>query len=188
MVENEKIIRHAYENVLTASARLAAFATCQPIDSSDSLINDRQAILAVDDILIFAINARRLMESTATLADFAEVKLTVGIFDEVTKTPTEKELAITRIMNIAVHHKHLDIVRFKRDMISLRSDADFLDFYKRHLAAGRSSYPPLVSLQSDKSGLIVIKLSTLVEFFENRVLVPIIEACDDKGLYLAEKF
>ena len=42
---DHQVIRHAYENVLTACARLAAFATGTPTGSLQGLINERQSIL-----------------------------------------------------------------------------------------------------------------------------------------------
>jgi hypothetical protein len=58
-----RVIRHAYEEVLTACARLVAFSTGSP-PVGDGPIGERQEILAVEDLIKFAIHARRLIEST----------------------------------------------------------------------------------------------------------------------------
>ena len=51
MLKNEQVIRHAYENTLTASARLASFASGKPTMSKDGLIDARQEVLVADDLL-----------------------------------------------------------------------------------------------------------------------------------------
>jgi hypothetical protein len=65
-IGSHSVIRHAYENVLNACARLASFATGGPT-TTDGPISQQQEILAVDDLVAFAIHARRLIENTASL-------------------------------------------------------------------------------------------------------------------------
>jgi hypothetical protein len=105
MIGNRDAIRHAYENVLTASARLAAFATCEPTDARQWLINTRQQLLATNDLVIFAINARRLMDSTNTLGTYQKVTVMAGCTEHGTDkgslidTPFTKIVILSYIIN-----------------------------------------------------------------------------------------
>src|SRR5215468_8838230 len=73
-IGSHAVIRHGYENVLTACARLASFATGRE-PTTDGPVSRRQEILAVDDLVGFAIHARRLIENTASSKRFRGVGL-----------------------------------------------------------------------------------------------------------------
>ena len=188
MSRNKIAIRHGYENTLTACARLAAFATCRPTESIDRLISDRQTMLAVNDLVAFAINARRLMDSVDMLAEFVNVMVPVVTRDEplADNDLVVTSLAITRIINIIVHHRELEIVRFKSELITWGEDMTVVDVYKRHVEAGNAFFSPMMSVQSDRGGRVILKLSSLVEIFERDVLLPIVDNCSEDGLYLSD--
>jgi hypothetical protein len=69
-----RVIRHAYEEVLTACARLISFSTAGP-SIEDGPINERQELLAVEDLISFAIHARRLIENTGQKSRFSKVEI-----------------------------------------------------------------------------------------------------------------
>src|SRR6266850_2351690 len=69
-----RIIRHAYEEVLTACARLISFSTGNP-PVTDGPISERQETLAVEDLINFVIHARRLIESTGQIAPFNKIEI-----------------------------------------------------------------------------------------------------------------
>jgi hypothetical protein len=71
-IGSHAVIRHAYEDVLSACARLASFATGGPT-RTDGPITRQQTILAVDDLVTFAIHARRLIENAAKSNRFTQV-------------------------------------------------------------------------------------------------------------------
>ena len=64
-IGSHSVIRHAYQNVLNACARLASFATGSPT-TTDGPIDQQQELLAADDLVTFGIHARRLIENTTT--------------------------------------------------------------------------------------------------------------------------
>jgi hypothetical protein len=99
------VIRHAYEGTLTACARLASFATGQPTDSDDGLIDSRQVLLATDDLIAFSINARRLIHNSGSLKNFIDTNINVEM------DGTNTTIPVTRVINIIIHHKFLRIVR-----------------------------------------------------------------------------
>jgi hypothetical protein len=185
-MQHEAAIRHAYENVLTAGARLAAFATCQPIQSPEHLISGRQKILAVDDLVIFAINARRLMDSSGTLKKFSRLMFPTTEFSTEQNQINTVALAITKIINTFVHHRFLEIMRFEHEFVvsDPNGGRDAIYLYEKYLEIGNASFPPMVAVKSDQGGLIVIKLAEMLEFFENEVLLPIIEICAENHLEL----
>jgi hypothetical protein len=68
------LIRHAYEEVLTACARLISFSSGGP-SIGYSLIDERQETLAVADLISFAIHARRLIENTGQKSRFNKIEI-----------------------------------------------------------------------------------------------------------------
>jgi hypothetical protein len=112
---SHKVIRHAYNNVLSASARLISFATGIPTASRDQLINVRQGILAADDLVTFAVYARRLIENTESHKQFSKVFITTSV------DGGKLQIPITTIINKLIHHK------YNRDEIS---EEEFLDLHK----------------------------------------------------------
>jgi hypothetical protein len=107
---SHKVIRHAYNNVLSASARLISFATGIPTASRDQLINERQRLLAADDLITFAIHARRLIENTESHEQFRKVFITTTLDGK------ELQVPITTIINKLIHHKYIKIARFNYEL------------------------------------------------------------------------
>lgn len=68
-IGSHSVIRHAYESVLIACARLASFASGGPT-TTNGPISEQQEILAADDLVSFAIHARRLIQNTSTQKRF----------------------------------------------------------------------------------------------------------------------
>jgi hypothetical protein len=106
-------IRHAYEEVLTACARLVSFSTGSP-PATDGPISERQEILAVEDLINFAIHARRLIEGTGQTTRFKKTEI---LFPEAPKHP---HIRIWKVINVIVHHQAIIIMRstWSREMIS----------------------------------------------------------------------
>jgi len=128
-VLDHQIIRHAYENVLTASARLIAFATGYPTNSDEFLINERQRVLATDDLLFFSINARRLMESVYPAIKFKNKY-------EVIKNGEKAEKTIREITNLIIHHKFIrkDDLKHFSPLVMAKSDRnERITFHLRDL-------------------------------------------------------
>jgi hypothetical protein len=124
---SHKVIRHAHNNVLSACARLLSFATGIPTASRDQLINERQGILAADDLVTFAIHARRLIENTESHKQFGKVFITTTVDREKLQVP------ITTIINKLIHHKYIKIVRFNHELWSYHNietgEISYDDFY-----------------------------------------------------------
>lgn len=98
---NRKTIRADYEGCLDAMARLSAYATSKPfVDALE--VNERQDILAVNDLINFCIHARRLIEG---------VELKDYVFQKTIKISESVELSIWKIINYFIHHDDLEIIR-----------------------------------------------------------------------------
>ena len=96
------VIRHAYTSALDAAARLHSFATGTAPGFFDAIYS-RQEVLAVDDLISFAIHSRRLIELTVgkEMANRHPVPLVGG--DLGAQAP------LWRIINIIVHHRTLSV-------------------------------------------------------------------------------
>jgi hypothetical protein len=169
------VIRHAYQNVLHACARLASFATSVPT-TTDGPIEQQQELLAADDLVTFGIHARRLIETTAKAKRFTHVT--------VRQHPRSGErISITRIINVVIHHKHVTIVRsdFQMDLASSHNPVEVLVKYS---GSAHRYFPPIAVLTSDKNRTISFELGELIETFQAKVLNPIIDLCGEHGLHL----
>lgn len=176
MSSNHEVIRHGYENVLTACARLASFASGRPTDAIDGLINGRQTLLAADDLIVFAVSGRRLMDNAASLGQFIQTNIKV-IADGIAA-----EKPVTRVVNIIIHHKNIRIARFNHDLVDLTDPKNWTAEYFAHKNV--KHFPPIVVVRSDQGGPIAFGLWDLITTFELGVIAPIVDACADDGLYL----
>lgn len=177
--KNHQIIRNAYEGTLTASARLAAYASCTPTRGPWNLIDNRQTLLATDDLIHFALNARRLIDNTKSFAQIESATIKVATSNQV------EDKSVSRILNVIIHHKLIDIFRFNYELQSLsnlREEELFAVFSKENV----KSFPPMINIQSDAGGAIMFKLQDLIVAFENKILDTIVDACSDLGLFLHE--
>lgn len=163
---DHQIIRHAYENVLNAAARLIAFATGFPTATDDFLINSRQKILATDDLMLFAINARRLMESVYPTMQFTTEY-------EVVKKDKKAKKTMREITNILIHHKFIEVVRFNYEVTKIILQKGEIKTFK-----------PVVHVKSDRGEFIAFSLGEIIKKFEIDVLEPIVEFCSEDGLFL----
>jgi hypothetical protein len=169
------VIRHAYQNVLNACARLASFATSAPT-TTDGPIEQQQELLAADDLVTFGIHARRLIENTAKAKRFTQVTvrqyLTRG-----------RRIPITRVINILIHHQHIVIVRsdFQLEMQSSRNPIEVLIKYS---GSKHRYFPPVIMLTSDQNQTISFEVGELIETFQAKVLNPIIDLCGEHSLHL----
>ena len=183
-IGSHSVIRHAYENILTACARLGSFATGRE-RTTDGPISRQQEILAVDDLVSFAIHARRLIENTASSKRFMRVTLRAY------RKPSET-IAITRIINILVHHRDIEVIRnlFELELkTGLSSPIEALVKYGgKENEKFNKQFPPIVAIRSETNAFIVFELIELVETFQEKVLIPILDLCAEHHLFLDEDY
>jgi hypothetical protein len=182
-IGSHSVIRHAYENVLNACARLASFATGGPT-RTDGPITHQQEILAADDLVTFAIHARRLIENTSSKKRFKQIAL----------EPASKQQAIIvqpigiiDVIDTLVHHREIKII-ISLVHLALERNMSLEEFCRKyeHLVkdGGNKYFSPFVFVKSDRNKNISFDIVELVETFQVNILNPIIELCEDQRLYL----
>jgi len=184
-IGSHNVIRHAYQNVLNACARLASFAMGGPLTTDDP-ITQQQEILAADDLVAFAIHARRLIENTASKKRFRQVTIGSGSKQNEVSIPAT---GIVDIIDTLVHHREIKVARHLIALELARRNVSMDEFFEVHghlFGKGNDNkyFSPIVFVNSDKNKNISFDIEELIEVFEARVLRPIIKLCDEHKLYL----
>lgn len=171
---DKKVVRASYESSLSAIARLSAYATSKPILINE--VNERQDILAADDLIDFCIHARRLVDNM-NLKDL--------LYQTKIETNDEKgPLSIGQIIGYLIHHDVLMIlrcgVRFRmfQKWAKGTSREEFFKNVETEIqqTAFSEPIPPHVLFQSDRSdGLRLINLVTFLEAFSDKILFEILK-------------
>ena len=168
-------IRHAYENVLSAAARVFSYATGRAPES-DGPIAAHQDVLAADDLLTLAIHGRRLISETITLRRAAQVDVRVWIKGK------QERLAITRLINVIVHHTDLEIIRTEA-VLKVASGSWTIDDL---MAENQKYIDPICKVSSDQRKGIIFRITEFIEIFQNQLLVPVVAVCEEHQLWLEE--
>ena len=178
-MKEEQLIRHAYEQVITYAARLAAFSTAK-LTKSNGPIGERQEILALDDLASFAYHARRLIALTGTQRMFSNVSIP-GKYKE------ERTVRIKEILNVIVHHVKITIVRTKLIAYIIKygvEGRDPMEALAKYNHLSKTLIPPIVAIKSERVDSIVFKIENLIEVFQDKILSKIINVCYEHKIYL----
>jgi hypothetical protein len=177
------IIRHAYEEVLTACARLISFSSGDP-SIGHALINERQETLAIGDLISFAIHARRLIENTGQKSRFNKIEilfptrpmLRMSVSSRLSKL---ERMRIWKAITYIIHNTRVYIIRDARSREAFYRGWEEVIFSN----VSQEYFTPMVVVMSQE-GQIVFPLRELVETFADKVLSPIIDLCAEHRLYL----
>lgn len=170
---NKKLVRASYESCLNSAARLSAYATSKPfIDALE--VNERQDILAADDLVEFCIHARRLIES-------------VGL-KELTNSTTiiannGQPMSLWKIIGYLIHHDDLEIIRSEvrlrmiRASKESRSKEEFWTKVGPELTKKSYSEPitPYILFKSDKIPYTPISLLEFMQVFSEQIFRAIVQ-------------
>lgn len=179
LMSDEKLIRHAYGQVVTSGSRLISFATGD-LPKSEGPMRDMQEVLAVDDLASFAYHARRLTALTGTYRGIKSVSIP-------TKMGKEKSLSVSKILNIIVHSESLSVFRDKFSVELFRvGSIDPVDFIIKNQHLIKKKIPTQVVVKSDRSETVNFLLENLIEVYEEKILTKVIDLCDDNKIYLAD--
>jgi hypothetical protein len=186
-IGSHRAIRHAYENVLNACARLASFAMAGPLTTDDP-ITERQEILAADDLVTFGIHARRLIENTVSKKRFRQVTIGPGSKQQEVGIPIT---GIVDIIDTLIHHREVKVVRHLFALELERRTVSVPEFIQSHghlmrKGGGDKYFSPIVFVTSDRHKNISFDIAELIETFEHQILKPIITICDEHKLYLED--
>jgi hypothetical protein len=180
--EAHRVIRHAYEGVLTACARLISFSTGGP-STGDGPINDRQELLAIEDLISFAIHARRLIETTGQKSRFNKIEIVFHTRSIALphRRGTLQKIRIWKAINGIIHNRKVEIIRdtWSRDALT----RSILEVMISNIPNG--NFPPIIIVTSEE-GTIIFPVRELIETFQDKVLAPIIDLCSEHHLSLED--
>jgi hypothetical protein len=173
---SRQVVKHSYENAITAAARLHSFATGN-FSISGGPIQDRQELLATDDMLSLAFHSRRLIDNTMSLKRASQVLV------QATVKPGLDYIPITRIINVLIHHK---------EIVSIRSEFDFDRYFGKSIfdrwlnGIEDRKINPICIVTSDKDALIGFRIKEFIEVYHKKIIEPIIDLCDENNLFLTD--
>lgn len=181
---NKKIVRANYESCLNAIARLSAFATSTPyVDALE--VNQRQDILANEDLIVFCIHARRLIESM----ELREIAHNTQI-----KTGESKNESLWRVINYIIHHDELEIIRSatRVRMIKALNESKTKKEYWERISTdlNKKSYSepisPFILVKSQHTEFLSISLAEIIQVFSEMIILEVIKKADSSGLQLID--
>ncbi|WP_430398872.1 hypothetical protein [Ferrovibrio sp.] len=191
-------IRLGYTTILDRLARLTSYANSYEVETETD-INQRQNSLFVDDFIVFALNARRFLTEVGYAKEAQKVEVPLVKFnigekpEDIIVTTSRATVSAYRILNIAIHHKMLDVFRSKFDVYKLlipraASDDEIIDFYVLHQDLTRQGLHPVLAIKSEESKIVVFQLSVFLRIFSENIFHPAVERCEERGLYLTSFF
>jgi hypothetical protein len=177
-----RVIRHAYEEALTACARLISFSSGGP-SIGDGPVTDRQEILAMEDLISFAIHARRLIETTGQKSRFNKIEIVFSTrpiaFPD--WQPKLQKIRIWKAITRVIHNQNVEVIRDTRTRAAL--SRSWMEVILSNLPRGY--FAPFAIVKSDE-GIIVFPVRELIETFQDKILSPIIDLCSEHHLYLED--
>jgi hypothetical protein len=177
---SEDIVRHAFDEALNALSRLSAFATSKPRE--DGPIDSRQERLALDDLVTFAVHARRLVQNTVGKQSFDSV-----IIKQL--EPLHGSIAIMHVLDALIHNEDVQVIRSFLQYGFIKDPPINQDEGIRRLAEHgheHTSIPPIIAVKSDRGLRCVVYVGDLTDSFETQVLSRIIEYCADDQFFLED--
>ncbi len=181
---DEPTIKADYEALLNASARLFAYAQSSPKDVYYE-ISERQDSLAYDDLVLFALRARRFIEATSFRTRAHEVNVPVGRrANESTQSQREPETEnFWRLITVIIHHVTLKILRdlavHERDVAMLEGGLDAVIPKIEDCKPIR----PIVIVKSDHDSC-AFDLRIFLDVFSKKIFEPAVDHCANHNIYL----
>ncbi|PKQ09727.1 MAG: hypothetical protein CVT73_01115 [Alphaproteobacteria bacterium HGW-Alphaproteobacteria-12] len=183
---NKQIIRRSFDISVERAARLASFSIAPPFEFN-SEIADRAEKLAHDDLIVFAISARRLFDATGLTAlsrSSRVIELRPQMNQWHLALEHRKEIPLRDILNMVVHSDLLEIATHELHVLTLAGLHVPSDVSIRQIAEGDfRRTPPILLLRSDKMAFRFIRLSQMIDCFGN-CLDEIVGRCSDMGIEL----
>lgn len=181
---NKQVVRSSYEGCLDATARLSAYVTSKPF--TDALeTNARQDVLAANDLVVFCIHARRLIEN---------VGLKDMLNNKTMEASDKSRISLLKIIGCLIHHDELIIIRDQTRFRMLQATLDgttgedFFNRVKDEIKKPSYSEPitPHVLFKSDKIHYTLINLAQFIQIFSEEVILEVIKKANNQGLHLQD--
>lgn len=172
-IGDHAVIRHAYNTSLTACARLHSYSTGARPRVTSALL-ERQDMLAADDLILFAVHARRLLETTVG------TRIGNKVFVKgVDHQRSVAHISFSRIINVLVHHREITILR--------TTHKQRMGSYESYLEENQITEPASCILTSDEGKTLGFRIHDLVDAYEHQILEAVIELCGENKLDLTEQ-
>jgi hypothetical protein len=181
LITTRRIIRHAYEEVLTACARLISFSTGGP-SIGEGPIDERQELLAMEDLISFAIHGRRLIETTGQQSRFNKIEIVFPSRPIVLPRGSKlQKVRIWKVITRIIHNQNIKIIRdtWAREALNRTT----MEAMISNISNIPDYFPPMV-ITTSKEGTIVFPVRELIETFQDKILSPIIDLCSEHHLFL----
>jgi hypothetical protein len=176
-----RIIRHAYEEVLTACARLISFSTGGP-SIGEGPIDERQELLAIEDLISFAIHGRRLIETTGQQSRFNKIEIAFPSRPIVLPRGSKlQKMRIWKVITRIIHNQNINIIRD-----TWAREALYRTMMEVMISNIPNDYFPPMVITTSKEGTIVFPVRELIETFQDKILSPIIDLCSEHHFFLED--
>ena len=171
---DKKVIRASYDSCLSSAARLSAYATSKPILINE--VNDRQDILATDDLMAFCIHARRLIDNL----DLKDILYKT----QIETNDNKDKISLGHVIGYLIHHDVLMIfrcaTRFRmfQKWLEKTDRNDFFQSIESEIQKTPFSEPiaPHILFQSDRTdGMRLINLVVFLEAFSKKILLEVLK-------------
>mgnify|MGYP003700610405 CR=1 FL=1 len=189
------LARHAYDGVVERCARLNSFAGNLDKDLEFGDILSRQESLAVDDIIVLSISARRLVSVCGidlARKDWRVRKRRLGFQDDkVCETALDEYINLGKLFGIIIHSEVLDIVDSDFSaVLKLDATLDTIGVMEwLHRNGQRFGYfKPKMVVRSDRSGFLMFNISDFVSCIDEFLLPEANDICQSGGLFLEDEY
>jgi hypothetical protein len=195
LADKKDLLLHTYDSFLVSQTRI--FTLAYYVYQHQSMeIETRQKLLFLDDLLNFAITARRLIELTG-LRSFSNARA-VGLYCwDRRETPIEisklknTNVGFLTVINSIIHCRYIELItnKFQTGTQRLVNDNDLLHYYQTfEKICGEQrwheySVGPAIVVVPDKAEPFMTLLKDIVSA-SNDVSEKIVDVCTDSKIFL----
>jgi hypothetical protein len=174
---DEMDVRADYEALLNSCARLTAYVQSSPQHVFWPVV-DRQSRLAEDDLITFALRARRFISATSL------VSLAHNVLVPIAPLKVGRFQHMWRIITTIIHYTDLTIFRTTHDFWLadkvLKGRMTWRDAIRN---ASAKPVGPIIFVTSDQH-VLCLDASALLRIFNEKILCPAVASCRERGVEL----
>ena len=171
------VAKHAIREAHRRAARLLSFGSSVMYAEHGSVLNE-QSILAIDDLVSFAIHVRRALDVLGAKSQFVDLTLINGRSPVATKyinDPTvETDISFLELLSRVVHSKRLGI-----SMTEAETERTIKA--RRSLLMARDFYPHHFWVKSDRPGFFTVCIESFVLTYLQHVEPKLDTLCWEAG-------
>ena len=183
---NNRIIRRSFDVAVERAARLATFSLAPP-HRFGAEISDRAEKLAHDDLVVFAISARRLFDAAGLVA-LSQSSKVMELRPQMSEWHLAlehlKNISLRLVLNMIVHSDTLEISTYELHVLALAGHEVPSEIAISQIAQrdfGRVL--PIILLRTDREPYRFVRLSELIDGFSD-CLDEVVAHCWKMGIDL----